>query len=89
MTGGHGWDRRRSSGRLPCAESPYIPYKRVQGAEEDHTSSRHPDNRCPGAVLANGTHEQHHAGKNAEGRDQSAHAVSHTDIINDNLGQQE
>lgn len=38
-------------------------------------------------VLTNGKNEQHHAGKDAEGRDQSADAVSHTDIINDNLGQ--
>lgn len=35
----------------------------------------------------NESNEQHHAGKDAEGRDQSADAVIHTDIINDNLGQ--
>ncbi|GGV19387.1 hypothetical protein GCM10010275_71320 [Streptomyces litmocidini] len=76
-----------SGGRL-SAEPPYVPHERVRSAEEDHGSSHEPEGRRPRTVLTNGKNEQHHAGKDAEGRDQSADAVvSHTDIINDNLGQ--
>ncbi|MDG9716732.1 hypothetical protein [Streptomyces sp. DH24] len=67
----------------------HIPYECVQGTDEEHGSGRDPESRCPGAVLANGAGEQHRAGKNAEGRDESADAVGHTDIITDNLGQRE
>lgn len=88
-TAGHGRDRCHLSGRWPRAKSPHVPHERVQSTEEDHNSSRDPENRCPGAVLTNGPDDQQHAGKDTEGRDQSADADSHMDIINDNLGQRE
>lgn len=73
----------------PSAQPPRIPHERARSAEKDHDSSHEPEDRRPRAVLANGKNEQHHADKDAEGRDQSADAVSRTDIINDNLGQRE
>ncbi|MFC9425750.1 hypothetical protein [Streptomyces sp. NPDC056987] len=75
-----------SSGR-PGADPPYVPHERAQSAEEDHSSTSDPEGRCPKAILTNGKNEEHRAGKDAEGGDQSADAVSHTDIVNDNLGQ--
>lgn len=75
------------SGSRPCTESPRVAHERVRSAEEDHGSSHEPEDRGPRAVVTNGKNEQHHAGEDAEGRDQSADAVGHMDIINDNLGQ--
>lgn len=75
------------SGGRPSTEPPRVPHERVRSDEEDHGSSHEPENRGPRAVLTNGKNEQRHGGKDAEGRDQSADAVSHMDIINDNLGQ--
>lgn len=75
------------SGGWPSAKPPHVPHERVQSAEEDHGSSHEPEDRRTRAVLTNARNDQHHAGKDAEGRDQSADAVGHMDIINDNLGQ--
>lgn len=75
-----------SGGRL-SEELPCVPHERIQGAEEEHGSEHGPQDRGAGAVLTDGNNEQRHADKNAEDRDQSTDAMSHSHIINDNLGQ--
>ncbi|WP_257136833.1 hypothetical protein [Streptomyces sp. gb14] len=74
------------SGARPGAEPPYVHHERVHSAEEGRGSEHEPQNRGPGAVLTNGESEQQHAGEDAEDGDQSADAMGHTHIIDDNLG---
>lgn len=79
-------DRVKSVGRSG-AEPPHVPHERKRSAEEGHGSSHEPEDRRPGAELTKAGDDQHHAGKDAEHRDQSADAVSHMYIINGNLSQ--
>lgn len=75
-----------SGGRL-SEETPRVPHERIQGAEEEHCPEHGPQSRGAGAVFTDGNNEQRHADTDAEDRDQSADAMSHKPIINDNLGQ--
>lgn len=77
------------SGRRSRAEPSDVPHERVRGTDEDHSSSPDPESRGPRTVLTNRKGEQQGADKDAEGRDQSADAVGHLDIIDDNLGLRE
>lgn len=84
VRGDERWGPCFVSARPPGAQSSQIPYERVQGKEDEHSSGRQPQSRGPGPVLVDSNAEQQHADKQAAGRDQSTDAVNHIGIVEDN-----